>query len=216
MLTYGLIFLPKLELILNKDEMLIEDMFVKGGIFMWPLLFSLIITVIIILERCLYWLKINIENDFHIREDLLKISKNANENTSFSYSDQAACLAFEAIKNNHLSQTEIDNLLKLKQFSHYRFMRLLDVIISVAPLLGILGTIWGIIGSFNLAGELVDIEPAVAMIGMSEAFITTAFGLIVSLLSLFAYTYFQSLSEKELISNDIFLSTVLVKLAKSE
>jgi biopolymer transport protein ExbB len=191
-------------------------MFAKGGIFMWPLLLSLIITVIIILERCLYWLKIRIENNYHIREDLLNANLDTQEKTPFQYSDQAACLAFAAIKENQLSQTEIDNLLKLKQFSHYRFMRLLDVITSVAPLLGILGTIWGIINSFNLAGKLADLEPAVAMVGMSEAFITTAFGLIVSLTALFAFTYFQSLSEKELVSNDIFLSSVLVKLTKGE
>jgi biopolymer transport protein ExbB len=195
---------------------MVESMFLKGGVFMWPLLISLLITLIITVERILYWLKIKIENNHQIRTSLLTIKQSSLSKLKQPNSDQAACLAFEAIEKSHLTQTQIDNLLKHKQLKHYRFMRLLDVITSVAPLLGILGTIWGIINSFNLAGVVADIEPATAMVGMSEAFITTAFGLIVSLVALFSYNYFQSLSENELMTNDIFLTKLLVKLNSNE
>jgi biopolymer transport protein ExbB len=191
-------------------------MFLIGGVFMWPLLITLIITLVITIERGLYWLKIKYENSYDARKSLLSLRPTSLDEVKQPYSDQAARLAFEAIEKSQLSQTQIDNLLKQKQFAHYRFMRILDVIISVAPLLGILGTIWGIINSFNLAGAVADIEPSTAMIGISEAFITTAFGLIVSLAALFSYNYFQSLSENELMTNDIFLTKLLVKLNRNE
>jgi biopolymer transport protein ExbB len=176
----------------------------------------LIVTIIITLERGLYWYNIQTTNNTQSRETLLDNHNQIPNPRQLSSADLAICIAHKAIEKNQLAQAEIDNLLKLKQLSHYRFMRLLDVITSVAPLLGILGTIWGIISSFNLAGELADIEPAAAMLGMSEAFITTAFGLVVSLLSLFAYNYYQALSEKELVENDMFLTTLKVKLNPDE
>ena len=191
-----------------------ESLFDKGGIFMWPLLMSLFITLVIIVERWLYWLKIRIENNYGIRQTILESNQNDSlvESLKDATDDPALFLAYRALADKTLSRTDIENLLKEKQLSHNRFMRLLDVITSVAPLFGILGTIWGIILSFNLAGIVTDIDPSEAMIGMSEAFITTAFGLIVSLASLFAFNYFQSLSERELTMNDIFLTKLLAKI----
>ena len=195
-----------------------ENIFLKGGIFMLPLLLCLIITVIIIFERWLYWLSIKIDNNYSLRHTLVK-SKPDNdylETIKGEHGDSTITLVCEALRRKQLSQAEINNQLKLKHFAHNRFMRVLDVITSVAPLFGILGTIWGIINSFNLAGVINNIDPAVAMIGMSEAFITTAFGLLVSLSALFAFNYFQSLSEKELIGSDIFLTDILVKIEANE
>ena len=195
---------------------MIEDMFVKGGIFMWPLLLSLVVTLVILIERCLYWIKVKFETNHQFRESLITNIANNLSNSGRAQLDKAAQLAIQAFKQNRFSQPEIENLLKQRQVSQYRFMRTLDVITSVAPLLGILGTIWGIINSFKLAGNVIDIDPTTAMLGMSEAFITTAFGLVVSLSALFAYNYFQSLSERELINNDIFLTKVLVMIDSNE
>lgn len=195
-----------------------ENIFFKGGVFMWPLLFCLVITFVVIIERWLYWLKTKIDNNYGLRQAFMTSNQRVSilESMSNEQNDSTIVLAYKAIQQKQLSKVEIDNLLKYKQVSHDRFMRLLDVIISVAPLLGILGTIWGIINSFNLVGIVNDIDPATAMIGMSEAFITTAFGLIVSLFALFAFNFFQSLTEKELVNNDIFLTNLLVNIESSE
>lgn len=195
-----------------------ESLFVKGGIFMWPLLLSLFITFVISFERWLYWIKIKAENNPDLRKLILNPAENPSlfENNNHSFEDKTAHLAYQAINKNILSQTDIEALLKKKSLSHNRFMRLLDVIVSIAPLLGILGTIWGIIQSFNLAGSINNIDPTTAMIGMSEAFITTAFGLIVSLVALFSFNYFQSLAEKELVTSDIYLTDLLVKISQRQ
>lgn len=191
-----------------------ENLFIKGGIFMWPLLGLLVVTMIIVIERLLYWFKTKLENNKHLKQVLVGSEDNSVtlERIKENRSDPALSVAYLGLLNEKLTEVEIDNFIKQQQLYHGRFMRLLDLTISVAPLLGILGTIWGIISSFNLAGAVKEIDPSTAMLGISEAFITTAFGLIVSLIALFAYSYFQSLSENELIANDIFLTEMMVKI----
>jgi len=200
----------------KKDKM--ENLFVKGGVFMWPLLLLLVATLIIVIERWLYWIKTKLENDSSLRKSILESTRDFLDQpqTEQKTSDHSAKLALLALQSNKFEKLQIDNFIKQKQLKHNRFMRSLDVITSVAPLLGILGTIWGIINSFNLAGAIANIEPATAMIGMSEAFITTAFGLIVSLSALFAFNYYQSLIEKELMGNDIFLTKLYMQISKNE
>jgi biopolymer transport protein ExbB len=73
-----------------------------------------------------------------------------------------------------------------------RFMVTLSTIITAAPLLGILGTVFGIIQSFNLLGEQTTLtDPRAVSVGIAEALLTTALGLIVALLTLFPYMIFR-------------------------
>ena len=74
-----------------------------------------------------------------------------------------------------------------------RFMVSLSTIITAAPLLGILGTVIGIIRSFRILGggegDLTD--PSVVSLGIAEALLTTALGLVVALITLFPYMIFK-------------------------
>ena len=191
-----------------------EELFIKGGEFMWPLLVLLLVTLVVVVERFIYWIKIKIDLNRTHRSAFFKSGKPAFQ--ADPSDDRAVLIAAIATKNKSLSQAEIENYIKSNFMKNNRFMRVLDVVTSTAPLLGILGTIWGIISSFNLAGSFTDIEPAKAMVGMAEAFITTAFGLIVSLTALFAHSYYQSISEKNLVEDDVFLTKVKVKLDSNE
>ncbi len=191
-----------------------EGLFIKGGVFMWPLLVLLLLTIVIVIERLMYWFKTKSDSNKTLQQLLVNSEDNRlpAERIKAGKADPAISVVHQALLNRGLTEIEIENFLKQQQLYHGRFMRLLDLTISVAPLLGILGTIWGIISSFNLAGAVEEIEPATAMLGISEAFITTAFGLIVSLVALFAYNYFQSQSENDLMANDIFLTEMMVKI----
>lgn len=191
-----------------------EELFIKGGEFMWPLLVLLLVTLVVVVERLIYWIKIKIDLNRTHRSAFLKSGEPVFQ--ADPSDDRAVLIAAIATKNKSLTQAEIENYIKSNFMKNNRFMRVLDVVTSTAPLLGILGTIWGIISSFNLAGSFIDIEPAKAMVGMAEAFITTAFGLIVSLTALFAHSYYQSISEKNLVEDDVFLTKVKVKLDSNE
>lgn len=79
------------------------------------------------------------------------------------------------------AQKEIDRL--------RRNLSLLDTVITVAPLLGILGTVTGIIGSFNMLNAQGIDNPAGVTGGIAEALITTAAGLIVAIAALLPFNF---------------------------
>jgi biopolymer transport protein ExbB len=69
-----------------------------------------------------------------------------------------------------------------------RFMASLSTIITAAPMLGILGTVTGIITSFDLlSGGQAMVDPRAVSGGISEALVATASGLVVALISLFPF-----------------------------
>ena len=73
-----------------------------------------------------------------------------------------------------------------------KFMTVLDTMITVAPLLGIFGTVLGIITSFNLLGAGGIEDPKTVTSGISQALITTATGLGIAILAVFPYNYFNT------------------------
>ena len=73
-----------------------------------------------------------------------------------------------------------------------RFMGVLDTMITVAPLLGIFGTVLGIISSFEVLGMAGIEHPQEVTAGIAQALITTAAGLGIAILSVFPYNYFNS------------------------
>jgi biopolymer transport protein ExbB len=73
-----------------------------------------------------------------------------------------------------------------------RFLGILDTMITVAPLLGIFGTVTGIINSFEVLGSSGIEQPLAVTAGIAEALLTTAGGLAIAIPSVFFYNYFNS------------------------
>ena len=71
-------------------------------------------------------------------------------------------------------------------------MPVLDTIITIAPMLGILGTVTGIIASFDMLGLAGVEEPKAVVAGIAQALITTAAGLGISIATVFPYNYFSA------------------------
>ncbi len=68
---------------------------------------------------------------------------------------------------------------------------ILETVVTAAPLLGLLGTITGMIGAFRLFGDSGAVDPAAVTGGVAEALIATAIGIVIALLALAAYNYFS-------------------------
>jgi biopolymer transport protein ExbB len=72
-----------------------------------------------------------------------------------------------------------------------RWLWVLETIVTAAPLLGLLGTITGMIRAFKLFGNQGLVDPAGVTGGVAEALIATALGLFIALVALFAFNYFS-------------------------
>jgi len=80
-----------------------------------------------------------------------------------------------------------------------RYLSFLSTVVTAAPMLGILGTVTGIIKSFGLLGSAEQVtDPAAMAVGISEALYTTAFGLVVALVVLFPYNHFRRSADRAL------------------
>lgn len=72
-------------------------------------------------------------------------------------------------------------------------LMILNTIITIAPMLGLLGTVTGLMRCFNLLGSGVTFyEPAEMSLGISEALITTAVGLVITVIATIFYNYFNA------------------------
>jgi biopolymer transport protein ExbB len=175
------------------------NLFTAGGVVMWPLLGFSILAVALIMERIGFWLRIARRQDRVVREvlDLYKRSPRAAFLKLEQHLDLPIARIFLAaleleratpeefrLALESASQAEIP-LLK-------RFSTVFETIISLSPLLGLLGTILGLINSFASlrVGDVSGTNAAGVSAGISEALVSTASGLAVAIFTLlFANTF---------------------------
>jgi biopolymer transport protein ExbB len=79
----------------------------------------------------------------------------------------------------------------LVQAALARWLWVLETIVTAAPLLGLLGTITGMIRSFKLFGNGGLVDPGGVTGGVAEALVATALGLVVAIAALFVFNYFS-------------------------
>ena len=95
-----------------------------------------------------------------------------------------------------------------------RFMGVLDTMITVAPLLGIFGTVIGIIASFEALSTAGIGQPQAVTAGIAQALITTAAGLGIAILSVFPYNYFNSRVEKAVMNIEKYATSLEIVYEK--
>lgn len=181
----------------------IKNLFDAGGIVMWPLLGFSVLAVALIIERVRFWVQINNRQSRVVRDVLNlyrldnvvgaidKLKKNADLPLARIF---LAALELEEPNPEEFrlaleseAQAEIP-LLK-------RFQNIFDTIIGLSPLLGLLGTVLGLITSFasiNL-GDVGSGTSGRVTAGISEALVSTASGLIVAIFVLLFANSFRGL-----------------------
>ena len=178
---------------------------------MWPLLVISIISLACILERFVYWKSSIRRKDSLLNNILEKYSKIYNinhlnnRNISSIPLEHVLFHALNLVDQCYLEGgSNIDIKLALEisiqsiQNELGKFNNLFSTIITVSPLLGLLGTVLGLINSFSfirLGASGVNSQEVTG--GISEALISTATGLIVAIITLIFSNYFASLWRKE-------------------
>ena len=169
----------------------------RGGWVMWPLTGLSVIAVMLSFERLWFFVHTNhprrqawvIQISGLIQTGQWQQAQELAKIDSSVYGLMLHRLLNEAIRPTDAIAVAAIN----EQHSRLeRFMSVLSTIITAAPMLGILGTVLGIISSFEvLAEQTAATDPRSVSQGIAEALITTALGLMISLLTLFPYNGYR-------------------------
>ncbi|MCL6754033.1 MotA/TolQ/ExbB proton channel family protein [Nostoc sp. CCCryo 231-06] len=186
----------------------IQNLFAAGGIVMWPLLAFSVLGVALIIERIRFWVRIN-QRQSRVVRDVLNLYRLDNVVGAMDKLQKNADLPLARI---FLAALELEEpnpeefRLALESESQAeipvlkRFQNLFETIISLAPLLGLLGTVLGLIASFaslNL-GDVGGTKTTGVTSGISEALVSTASGLIVAIFILLFANTFRGLYQRQI------------------
>lgn len=165
------------------------DLIDKGGVLMWPLLVCSAVMVTIVMERMVFWLKVSMQNNRKLVNRIFELTEIGDFETAIKESEGTKCMTCRILKDGlaHRNYGLAENLeaaAGAEIASMKRGLSVLDTIITLAPLLGILGTVSGIIVSFDLLGDSGIEDPKAVTGGIAQALITTAAGLTVAIISL--------------------------------
>jgi biopolymer transport protein ExbB len=186
---------------MEKGKKIMLNLILKGGPVMYPLLICSLISLTITIERIIFWSNEKRRMDRKLLDEVFgEIEKGFYEKAlalggkSKDYMIKIVCYALTHHKSSRINMLEMaadDEIDKMK-----KGMAILDTIITMAPLLGILGTVTGIIISFDFLGKAGVEDPKAVTGGIAQALITTAAGLTVALATLIPYNYFIVKLEK--------------------
>ncbi len=188
--------------------MAITNLFTAGGIVMIPLLFFSVLVGALIIERIQFWVKINSRQNrvvqqvlkLYRRDNLVSALDKLKQNTDLPI----ARIFLAALELEEANPEEFRLALESEAQAEIpllkRFQNIFDTVISLSPLLGLLGTVLGLITSFaslNL-GNIGSTQTTYVTGGISEALVSTAAGLIVAIFTLLFANTFRGLYQRQI------------------
>jgi len=172
------------------------QIFLKGGVVMYPLLICSVCVLTIVIERAIFWINLNYRHNRQLINEVLETCQLGDwelvKKKTVGSKDYAIRVLVSGIVHRKFSMTKAMEVAAIQEIIKMRRgLGILDTMITVAPLLGILGTVIGIILSFKmLAIEGID-NPQAVTGGIAQALITTAAGLGIAILAVIPYNYFN-------------------------
>ncbi|MBU2700956.1 biopolymer transport protein ExbB [Sporomusaceae bacterium BoRhaA] len=192
---------------------------IKGGWVMLPLMACSLIALTIVIERFFYFRRIG--NKVGVAEEVLKLVDSGRINDGLKLSNSSvlplvkvmsAGIAHSYDPAKAMAAAGINELSVMR-----RGMSALDTIITMAPLLGLLGTILGMMNSFQVMA-MVDSggSPNAVTGGVAEALIATATGITIAVLTLIPYNYFSARIERESETIEHYATELEMALVKQD
>ena len=173
--------------------------FIDGGAFMWPILFALLFGLAFAFERA-YSLVLSSIDSSKLFEDVSSAMQGGKVQQAVDLCSETrgpVAGVFHAALSRYdrgLEEVEkaMENAGSLEMAFLEKNMIWLNTVITVAPKIGFTGTVVGMISAFDAIKAANDISPAVVAGGISQALLTTAFGLIVAMIIQFFQNFFVS------------------------
>jgi biopolymer transport protein ExbB len=195
------------------------DFFVKGGIFMWPLVICSVISMAIIIERAFFLRRSRIIPQT-LADAVDNLPPQGGVDIVWNVARYDESILGELIRTclDHLRWPKAENIEAVQTKARHAAMRLdrylimLEIIYGIAPLLGLLGTVSGLVtvfASLNTANETLGIAR-----GISEALNATVAGLVIAIPSLIAHSYYSKKVENFMIEMENICGDLLAKLYK--
>lgn len=177
------------------------DLFQKGGPIMWPLFFTSVISLTVVLERLFFILIIKSRRRPDVVEALLSSVERGRLEEALEIGENSRDFVAGVLTYGlRRREGSLSNaLLKAANQELRRFNRglfVLDTAITLAPLLGLLATVTGMIHAFGLLGNRELDAPTVITGGIAEALIGTAFGLGIAVMALIPFNYLNARLEE--------------------
>ena len=175
--------------------------FLKGGPVMWPLLATSLVSLSVVLERCVFLWRQRRRERPEVAKAMLRAVEAGHIDEAIAMGrrseDPVAATLLSGItgRDKALSNALLVGAGEaLAPFN--RGIAALDTIVTLAPLLGLLGTVTGMIRAFGLLGERELGAPVAITGGIAEALIATAFGLAVAIWSLIPFNVLYACRER--------------------
>ncbi len=198
------------------------SLFLKGGPVMWPLLVASFVALTVVFERLFFTLREGLRRS---QPAVARIFAEAEKGRL-----PAACEAGRASRDfvarvlvyalEHRDVSFTNALLEASGAELQRFNRgisVLDTIVTLAPLMGLFGTVTGMIRAFGLLGASELGAPTAITGGIAEALIATAFGLLIAMIALLPFNFLNARLEwarQEIENAAAHLELVLLKSEK--
>ena len=176
---------------------------------MWPLLFLSIISLSCIFERLLFWLNLKKENNL-LQNYILENYENQRKSKIFIEKLKSKEQNPYAKLTIDLLKFEIENLQEFNQLTESllsniennlnKYGAIFNLTINISPLLGLLGTVLGLMNSFNFI-DIGNVGTNAKEVtgGISEALVTTAYGLMIAIFTIVFLSCFNSFRNNEML-----------------
>lgn len=181
--------------------------FAAGGIVAWPLLVASILVVAMIAERAIFWFRVNRRQRRVVRDVLQAYRQDpdaALQKLRINADLPMARIFLEALELENPNPEEFRLALESAAQAEIpvlkRFNNFFDTVIAVAPLLGLLGTVLGLMTSFASLklGDVGGSNTTGVTGGISEALVSTVMGLVVAIFTLVFANLFRGLYLRQL------------------
>ncbi len=178
----------------------IVHIFVKGGPIMWPLLAASILALATVLERIFFLLneqrKRSARANKRFFDAVYKGDLALAVQTSQASQDCVLRVVGYALEHRDVGIDDAIAYAQSREMKRFRRgIAILDTVITLAPLLGLLGTVTGMMGSFAVIGGDLS-APGQITGGIAEALIATAFGLLIAIVALIPFNYLNARVEE--------------------
>ena len=173
------------------------DYFLKGGPIMYPILIVAIVAVCVVGERTFWWLRLNMRRDPETLEKVLAAMENGDFKAATTMAkdseDPVVRMVWHGL--NHYQHSSLQGALQVAAGIELqkagRFLTVMDTLVTLAPLLGLLGTVSGIFRTFlSLGGATVEGATSQITGGIGEALIATMCGLAIAIIALIPFNFF--------------------------